>query len=64
MSVRRLAELAAGTSVPLMHSMMGTLPDKAAWFDAMNTYNAEAKIDRVFENTVFWIVTRSNRCFY
>lgn len=33
--VGRLAELAAGSRLPLMHSMMGTLPDKAAWFTTM-----------------------------
>src|SRR4029077_5963197 len=30
--VRRLAELAATAPLPLMHSMMGTLPGKAEWF--------------------------------
>jgi acyl-CoA synthetase (NDP forming) len=30
--VGRLASLAGGVPVPFLHSMMGTLPDKAAWF--------------------------------
>jgi hypothetical protein len=33
--VARLAELAASARLPVMHSMMGTLPDKAAWFAAL-----------------------------
>jgi acetyltransferase len=30
--VARLAELATKAGLPMMHSMMGTLPEKAAWF--------------------------------
>jgi acetyltransferase len=30
--VSRLAELAQGAALPMMHSMMGTLPGKAEWF--------------------------------
>src|SRR5439155_19894795 len=33
--VRRLAELAAKAPIPLLHSMMGTLPGKAEWFATM-----------------------------
>lgn len=33
--IERLAELAAGARLPLMHSMMGTLPGKADWFATM-----------------------------
>lgn len=33
--IGRLAELAAGARLPLMHSMMGTLPGKAEWFATM-----------------------------
>jgi acyl-CoA synthetase (NDP forming) len=33
--VERLAELAARAKLPLLHSMMGTLPDKAEWFATM-----------------------------
>jgi hypothetical protein len=35
-----------------------------AWFAAMNQMQAEAKIDQVFTNTLFWLATRTNRCFY
>lgn len=34
------------------------------WFAAMNTFYTEAKVDRVFTNSVFWVVTRTNDCFY
>ncbi|HEX6843187.1 MAG TPA: hypothetical protein VF113_16755, partial [Stellaceae bacterium] len=33
--VARLAQMAASVPVPFLHSMMGTLPDKDAWFRAM-----------------------------
>lgn len=33
--IARLADLAATSRLPLLHSMMGTLPDKAGWFAAM-----------------------------
>lgn len=35
-----------------------------AWFAALYTYYAEAKVDRVFTNSMFWVVTRTNDCFY
>lgn len=35
-----------------------------AWFDCMSTFQAEAKFNRVFSNTFFWVITRSNECFY
>jgi alkylhydroperoxidase family enzyme len=35
-----------------------------AWFDCMRTFQQEAKLDKVFANSVFWVITRSNECFY
>jgi hypothetical protein len=35
-----------------------------AWFDTMSTFQSEAKFDRVFSNSYFWVVTRTNDCFY
>jgi alkylhydroperoxidase family enzyme len=35
-----------------------------AWFAAMTTYYGESRADRVFTNSVFWVVTRTNDCFY
>ena len=47
------------------HIGMGYQPKlTGAWFTAMNQQQAEAKIDQVFTNTLFWIATRTNRCFY
>lgn len=44
---------------------MGYQPElTAAWFNCMRTFQGEAKLDRVFSNSLFWIVTRSNECFY
>jgi alkylhydroperoxidase family enzyme len=34
------------------------------WFAALSAYYEEAKADRVFTNSVFWVVTRTNDCFY
>jgi hypothetical protein len=48
------------TQVSAGHQMAMT----KAWFDCMQTYYSESKIDRVFANSVFWVVTRSNECFY
>ena len=35
-----------------------------AWFDCMRLFYQEARMDRVFANTYFWVITRSNECFY
>jgi hypothetical protein len=34
------------------------------WFQTMRTFQEEAKFDRVFSNTYFWVITRTNDCFY
>jgi hypothetical protein len=34
------------------------------WFQTMRTFQQEARFDRVFSNTYFWVVTRTNDCFY
>jgi hypothetical protein len=36
----------------------------AAWFYMLNEYRADGRLDRVFGSTLFWVVTRSNDCFY
>jgi hypothetical protein len=44
---------------------MGYQPQlTAAWFDCMAVFQRESKLDRVFSNSFFWVVTRSNECFY
>lgn len=35
-----------------------------AWFVCLRAYQREAKFDRLASNSVFWVVTRSNECFY
>lgn len=35
-----------------------------AWFACLNAFYEEAKPDRVFTNSAFWVVTRTNDCFY
>ncbi|MEQ9406224.1 MAG: hypothetical protein RIK87_00805 [Fuerstiella sp.] len=34
------------------------------WFRLMAAFREESQLNRVFSNTVFWVVTRSNECFY
>ncbi len=44
---------------------VGHSPELAnAWLNTMRTYASEAKQDRVFEELLFWVVTRSLQCFY
>jgi alkylhydroperoxidase family enzyme len=35
-----------------------------AWFAVLYAFYEEAKVDRVFTNSMFWVVTRTNDCFY
>jgi hypothetical protein len=35
-----------------------------AWYRAMRSFDAEAQLDLAFANTLFWVVTRTNDCFY
>lgn len=40
-------------------------PDLAlAWGECMGAFSQDAKQDRVFEETLFWVINRSLRCFY
>ncbi|MDP1563957.1 MAG: deiodinase family protein [Pirellulaceae bacterium] len=34
------------------------------WFALMRTFRRESNLDRVFSNSLFWVVTRGNECFY
>ncbi|HMP78304.1 MAG TPA: hypothetical protein PKD54_02520 [Pirellulaceae bacterium] len=34
------------------------------WFETMRTFQEEAQLDRVFSNSMFWVVTRTSECFY
>jgi hypothetical protein len=35
-----------------------------AWFACAAAFRQEAHLDRVFEQSIFWVVTRSLQCFY
>jgi alkylhydroperoxidase family enzyme len=35
-----------------------------AWFSTLGEYRADTQLDRVFGSTLFWVVTRTNDCFY
>ncbi len=35
-----------------------------AWIKTTRTFGAESKQDRVFEESLFWVVTRTLQCFY
>ncbi len=44
---------------------LGYQPELAsAWSNCTRNFGAEAKQDRVFEESLFWVVTRSLQCFY
>ena len=44
---------------------MGYQPElAAAWSACTRAFGQEAKQDRVFEESLFWIVTRTIHCFY
>jgi alkylhydroperoxidase family enzyme len=34
------------------------------WLRCLRVFGAESKFDRVFEESIFWVVTRSLQCFY
>lgn len=36
----------------------------SSWFRTMAAFDREAGLDQVFESSVFWVVTRTNDCFY
>lgn len=36
----------------------------AQWFACLYAFYEESRIDPVFENSTFWVVTRTNDCFY
>ena len=44
---------------------LGYQPELAgAWFTCLRTFQDEAAQDRVFEESLFWVITRSIHCFY
>ncbi len=44
---------------------MGYQPElSAAWFETLRAFQQESKLDRVFSNSLFWVITRTNGCLY
>jgi hypothetical protein len=44
---------------------LGYQPELAgAWFACLRTFAEESRQDRVFEESLFWVITRSLNCFY
>jgi hypothetical protein len=35
-----------------------------AWYETMSAFEREVDLDGVFAMTLFWVVTRTNECFY
>jgi hypothetical protein len=35
-----------------------------AWFDTMDMFHKESALDELLANSVFWVITRTNDCFY
>jgi alkylhydroperoxidase family enzyme len=45
--------------------VMGYQPQQGpAWLRCLRTFGAEAKQDRVLEESIFWVITRNLQCFY
>lgn len=45
--------------------VMGHQPQMGpAWLKCLRTFGREANQDRVFEETLFWVITRTIHCFY
>lgn len=35
-----------------------------AWFTCLRAFQVESQLDRVVSNSMFWVITRGNECFY
>ena len=35
-----------------------------AWFDCVDAFRQETRQDRLFQQDLFWVVTRATDCFY
>jgi alkylhydroperoxidase family enzyme len=35
-----------------------------AWFDCVDAFRQETRMDRLFQQDLFWVITRANDCFY
>jgi hypothetical protein len=61
------ADLQSARPVRIRWSLvcLGYQPELAlAWSACTRAFGQEAKQDRVFEESLFWVVTRTQECFY
>lgn len=57
--------LAKGTDILWSRVCYGYQPKLTeAWFECVNAFRAEARQDRILQQSIFWVVTRSLQCFY
>ena len=43
----------------------GHQPDVTdAWFDCVDAFRQETRMDRLLGQDLFWVITRANDCFY
>ena len=35
-----------------------------AWFDCVDAFRQETRMDRLLQQDLFWVITRANDCFY
>jgi hypothetical protein len=56
---------AQATKIVWSHVSMGYQPMLTqTWFETMRIFQQEAAFNRVFSNSMFWVITRTNECFY
>jgi hypothetical protein len=57
--------MAKGTKIVWSQICYGYQPELTdAWFDSVEAFRSEAKLDRVLQTSMFWVVTRALQCFY
>lgn len=57
--------MAKGSKILWSQVCYGYQPELTdAWFDSVNAFREEAKLDRLLQTSMFWVVTRSLQCFY
>jgi alkylhydroperoxidase family enzyme len=57
---KRQAEKIAWMTVSMGYQPVMT----KSWFDALSAFRADTTLDRVLANSIFWVITRTNECFY
>src|SRR5262249_30440608 len=58
-------ERAPATRIIWSNVSMGYQPVLTrAWFECMGRFQQEARLPRLVSSSLFWVITRSNECFY